>query len=187
MWDEHDTQLNKEGTVCTATGCRCSMQDEIIIQTFQEEMERVDSASARFPDRHVQKLVMGFKGGERLEEVWGSMKRMWRTISVVVMRKNIGWIELIHGISIAKNGHFVVWKRTINRERDIYEKWIDRTDWMWNVSFSTGQSGWLTELFSDSERIEMVFSLNYISERFIMKRRFECVVETATVRETFRP
>ena len=35
------------------------------------------------------------------------MKRMWRTISVVVMRKNIGWIEVIHGISIAENGHFV--------------------------------------------------------------------------------
>ena len=57
---------------------------------------------------------------------------------------------------------------------------------MRNVSFSTGQSGSLTELFSDSERIEMDFSLNYISERFIMERRFRCVVEAATVRETFR-
>ena len=57
---------------------------------------------------------------------------------------------------------------------------------MRNVSFSTGQSGSLTELFSDSERIEMDFSLNYISERFIMERRFGGVVEVATVRETFR-
>ena len=48
---------------------------------------------------------------------------------------------------------------------------------MRNVSFSTGQSGSLTELFSDSERIEMDFSLSYISERFIMERRFGCVVE----------
>ena len=50
------------------------------------------------------------------------MKRMWRTISVVVMRKNSGWIELIYGISIAKNGHFVGLQSTIKRERDIYEK-----------------------------------------------------------------
>ena len=57
---------------------------------------------------------------------------------------------------------------------------------MRNVSFSTGQSGSLTELFSDSERIEMDFSLNYISERFIMERRFGGVVEAATVRETFQ-
>ena len=35
-------------------------------------MERVDSASTRFPDRHVRKLVMGFKGGERQEEVPGT-------------------------------------------------------------------------------------------------------------------
>ena len=32
----------------------------------------MDSASARFPDRHVRKLVMGFKGGERQEEVPGT-------------------------------------------------------------------------------------------------------------------
>ena len=35
-------------------------------------MERVDSASARFPDRHVRKLMMGLKGGEIIEEVPGT-------------------------------------------------------------------------------------------------------------------
>ena len=40
---------------------------------------------------------------------------------------------------------------------------------MRNVSFTTGQSGSMTELLSDSERIEMNFSLNYISERFAME------------------
>ena len=34
---------------------------------------------------------------------------------------------------------------------------------MRNVSSTTGQSGSMTELLSDSERIEMDFSLNYIS------------------------
>ena len=29
------------------------------------------------------------------------MKRMWKTISVVVRRKKIGWIDLIYGINIA--------------------------------------------------------------------------------------
>ena len=48
---------------------------------------------------------------------------------------------------------------------------------MRNVSFTTGQSGSMTELLSDSERIEMDFSLNYISERFAMERWFGCVVE----------
>ena len=48
---------------------------------------------------------------------------------------------------------------------------------MRNVSFTTGQSGSMTELLSDSERIEMDFSLNYLSERFAMERRFGCVVE----------
>ena len=48
---------------------------------------------------------------------------------------------------------------------------------MRNVSFTTGQSGSMTELLSDSERIEMNLSLNYISERFAMERRFRCVVE----------
>ena len=46
---------------------------------------------------------------------------------------------------------------------------------MRNVSFTTGQSGSMTELLSDSERID--FSLNYISERFAMERWFGCVVE----------
>ena len=48
---------------------------------------------------------------------------------------------------------------------------------MRNVAFTTGQSGSMTELLSDSERIEMDFSLNYLSERFAMERRFGCVVE----------
>ena len=48
---------------------------------------------------------------------------------------------------------------------------------MRNVSFTTGQSGSMAELLSDSERIEMDFSLNYISERFAMERWFGCVVE----------
>ena len=46
---------------------------------------------------------------------------------------------------------------------------------MRNVSFTTGQSGSMTELLSDSESLD--FSLNYISERFAMERRFGCVVE----------
>ena len=48
---------------------------------------------------------------------------------------------------------------------------------MRNVSSTTGQSGSMTELLSDSERIEMDFSLSYISERFAMERRFGCVIE----------
>ena len=48
---------------------------------------------------------------------------------------------------------------------------------MRNVSITTGQSGSMTELLSDSEIIEMDFSLNYILERYAMERRFGCVVE----------
>ena len=72
MWAEHDTRLNKEGTDCTATGCRCSMRGEMMIQTFQEEMERVDSVSARFPERHVRKYVIRFNNGDSQEEVPGT-------------------------------------------------------------------------------------------------------------------
>ena len=56
MWADHDTRLNKEGTVCIAPGCRCSMRGEMMMRTFHEEMERVDSVSARFPDRHVRSM-----------------------------------------------------------------------------------------------------------------------------------
>ena len=72
MWAEHDTRLNKEGTDCIATGCRCSMRGEIMMRTFQEEMERVDSVSARFPDRHVRKYVIRFNNGDSQEEVPGT-------------------------------------------------------------------------------------------------------------------
>ena len=72
MWAEHDTRLNKERTNCTATGCRCSMRGEMMIQTFREEMVRVDSASARFPDRHVRKYVIRFNDGDSQEEVPGT-------------------------------------------------------------------------------------------------------------------
>ena len=72
MWAEHDNRLNEEGRVCTATDCRCSMRREMVIRTFHEEMVSVDLVSARFPDRHVRKLVMGFDGDEIQEEVPGT-------------------------------------------------------------------------------------------------------------------
>ena len=72
MWADHDTRLNKEGTVCMAPGCRCSMRGEMMMRTFHEEMERVDSVSARFPDRHVRKYVIRFNDGDSHEEVPGT-------------------------------------------------------------------------------------------------------------------
>ena len=73
-WAEHDKRLNEEGRICTATDCRCSEQSrrEMVIRTFHKEMLSVDLVSARFPDRHVGKLMMGLNGGEIQEEVPGT-------------------------------------------------------------------------------------------------------------------
>ena len=111
MWDDHDRQLDKERTVCIAPGCQCRMQVDMMLRTFDEEMERVDSVSARFPDRHVRKYVIRFNDGSSDDEVPGistpPIRRRrcrkyatWRTILVVAMKRNIGLIEVIHGISI---------------------------------------------------------------------------------------
>ena len=43
-----------------------------MIRTFHKEMLSVDLVSARFPDRHVGKLMMGLNGGEIQEEVPGT-------------------------------------------------------------------------------------------------------------------
>ena len=72
MWAEHDNRLNEEGRICTATDCRCSMRTEMVIRTFHKEMVSVDLVSARFPDRHVRKLMMGLNGSEIQEEVPGT-------------------------------------------------------------------------------------------------------------------
>ena len=74
MWAEQDKRLNEEGRICTATDCRCSEQlrTEMVIRTFHKEMLSVDLVSARFPDRHVGKLMMGLNGGEIQEEVPGT-------------------------------------------------------------------------------------------------------------------
>ena len=57
---------------------------------------------------------------------------------------------------------------------------------MRNVSFTTGQSGSMTELLSDSERIEM----DFFSKLLIGAARHGASVRVrrraATVRETFR-
>ena len=58
MWDDHGTRLMKQGTVCIAPGCQCRMREDMMLRIFNEEMERVDSVSARFPDRHVRKYVI---------------------------------------------------------------------------------------------------------------------------------
>ena len=74
IWAEHDHRLKEEGRICTATDCRCSKQSrtEMVIRTFLKDMLSVDWVSARFPDRHVGKLMMGLNGGEIQEEVPGT-------------------------------------------------------------------------------------------------------------------
>ena len=72
MWYDHDRRLNKEGTVCIAPGCQCRMRVDMMLRTFDEEMERVDSVSARFPDRHVRKYVIRFNDGSSHDEVPGT-------------------------------------------------------------------------------------------------------------------
>ena len=57
MWAEHETRLKKQGMVCIAPDCQCHMRWDMMLRIFDEEMERVDSVSARFPDRHVRKYV----------------------------------------------------------------------------------------------------------------------------------
>ena len=42
MWDDHDTWLKKQGTVCREPGCQCRMRVEMMLRIFNEEMERVD-------------------------------------------------------------------------------------------------------------------------------------------------
>ena len=49
-WEDHDERLEEQGTVCRAPGCQCQTQNTISMQTFKEELLRVDSVSARFPD-----------------------------------------------------------------------------------------------------------------------------------------
>ena len=72
MWADHDARLKKEGTDCITTGCRCSMRGDMMMRTFLEEMKKVDSVSARFPDRHVRKYVIRFNNGDSQEEVPGT-------------------------------------------------------------------------------------------------------------------
>ena len=72
MWDDHDTQLNKQGTVCIAPGCQCRMRVAMMLRIFNEEMERVDSVSARFPDRHVRKYVIRNNDSDSQDEVPGT-------------------------------------------------------------------------------------------------------------------
>ena len=72
MWDDHDTRLKKQGTVCIAPGCQCRMRGDMMLRIFNEEMERVDSVSARFPDRHVRKYVRRSSDSDSQDEVPGT-------------------------------------------------------------------------------------------------------------------
>ena len=72
MWDDHDARLEKQGTVCIAPGCQCRMREDMMLRIFNEELERVDSASARFPDRHVRKYVMKSSDSDSQDEVPGT-------------------------------------------------------------------------------------------------------------------
>ena len=71
VWADHDTRLKKQGTVCIAPGCQCRMRRDMMLRIFDEEMERVDSVSARFPDRHVRKYVIMTDDSDSQDEVTG--------------------------------------------------------------------------------------------------------------------
>ena len=72
MWDDHDRRLYTDGMDCIAPGCQCRMRVDMMLRTFDEEMERVDLLSARFLDRHVRKYVIRFNGGSSDDEVPGT-------------------------------------------------------------------------------------------------------------------
>ena len=72
MWDDHDARLEKQGTVCIAPGCQCRMRKDMMLRIFNEELERVDSASARFSDRHVRKYVRKSSDSDSQDEVPGT-------------------------------------------------------------------------------------------------------------------
>ena len=72
MWGDHDRQMDKQGTVCMAPGCQCHMQWHMVVRIFDEEMERVDSVSARFPDRHMGKYLIMPDESDSQDEVPGT-------------------------------------------------------------------------------------------------------------------
>ena len=72
MWDDHDARLKKEGTVCITPGCQCRMRLDIMMRIFDEEMERMDSASARFPHRQVRRNVTMSSDSDSQDEVSGT-------------------------------------------------------------------------------------------------------------------
>ena len=79
MWDDHDARLKKDGIVCITPGCQCRMLLDMMMRIFDEEMERVDSASARFPHRQVRRNVMRSSDSDSQDEVPGTYTPpIWR-------------------------------------------------------------------------------------------------------------
>ena len=72
MWSDHDARLRKQGTVCIAPGCQCRMRTDMMVRIFNEEMESVDSASAKFTDRLDRPCVMESSDSDSQDDVPGT-------------------------------------------------------------------------------------------------------------------